>query len=417
MDGWLDSAMTGLAAISIEGAKGVGKTATALRRARSAWRLDSPDDRASLHAEPRRILDADPPTLLDEWQMVPTVWDIVRRAVDDGAGAGSFLLTGSSVPSDGPVHSGAGRIVVARMRPMSLFERGMHVPAVSMRDLLSGSRPDPGGARCSVAVDDYVEQIVASGLPGIRGLPLELREDALDSYLRHVVERDFSQLGQTVRRPDTLRRWMTAYAAASSTTASWESIRDAATAGEADKPAKKSSLAYRDALARLWLLDEIPAWLPTNNRLAGLGQASKHQLADPALSARLLGVDARSLLGDPAVGGRGFGDARLLGQLFESLVTLDVLVYAQAARGRVHHLRSHGGQREVDLIVEHRARRVLAIEVKLGSQPDDHDVRHLRWLGEQIGDDLIDSVVITSGSVAYRRDDGILVLPAALLGP
>lgn len=166
-------------------------------------------------------------------------------------------------------------------------------------------------------------------------------------------------------------------------------------------------------LERLWIVDPVPAWLPRRTRIARLAAPPKHQLADPALAAELLGVDVDALLQGKLIGDRVPRDGLLLGGLFESLVPLDVRVYAQAAEARVAHLRTWRGEREVDLIVERRDGRVLAIEVKLARVPRDEDVRHLRWLG----DELLDAIVITSGPTAYRRKDGIGVIPAALLGP
>jgi predicted AAA+ superfamily ATPase len=160
----------------------------------------------------------------------------------------------------------------------------------------------------------------------------------------------------------------------------------------------------------------VPAWLPSRNHLNRLAQAPKHHLADPALAARILGLDADALLSGEEAGPQIPRDGTLLGHLFESLVTLSVRVYAQAAEARVKHLRLHGGQREIDLIVERADQRVLAIEVKLSGTVTDDDVKHLHWLREQIGDDLLDAVVINTGPQAYRRKDGVAVVPAALLG-
>lgn len=210
---------------------------------------------------------------------------------------------------------------------------------------------------------------------------------------------------------------MTAYAAASSTAATLESIRDAATPGEADKPARTTVIQYREVLSRLWLLDPVPAWVPSRNYFSRLARPEKHQLADPALPARLLGVDVGMLVG----GSEGTvsipRDGTLLGHLFEALVTLSVRVYAQAAEAEVKHLRTKGGRHEVDLIIERADGRVLAMEVKLAGTVSDDDVKHLLWLRERLGHDLLDAVVVSTGSAAYRRADGIGVIPAALLGP
>lgn len=415
LDGELDELLAGLAAISIEGAKAVGKTATATRRAATIHRLDDPAVRSIVEADPGRLIEGETPVLIDEWQRLPDSLDRVRRAVDDGAPAASFLLTGSATPTDPPVHSGAGRVVRVRMRPMTLAERGSVEPTVSLAELLGGARPSVRG-RTDMRLEGYVDEILRSGFPGVRDLPDRLVRAQLDGYVDHIVEREFEELGRKVRRPATLRRWMRAYAAATSTTASFEKIRDAATSNEVEKPTRPTALAYRDILERLWILDPLPAWLPTRNRLRQLSSPSKHHLADPALAARLLGVDAEALLRarppEPAIP----RDGTLLGALFESLVTLCVRVYAQRAEARAAHLRTRGGQREIDLIVE-RGQAVVAIEVKLAQVVDDADVKHLVWLRDELGDELADAVVVTAGPEAYRRKDGIAVVPAALLGP
>jgi predicted AAA+ superfamily ATPase len=415
LDDELDELLSGLPAIALEGPKAVGKTATALRRAATVYRLDDDAERSIAQADPSRLLEGERPVLIDEWQRFPESFDRVRRAIDDGAGPASFLLTGSASPTDPPTHSGAGRIVQVRLRPMTLVERAVGSPTVSLRQLLQGERR-PITGRTEVDLEDYVGEILASGFPGIRGLPDRLSRAQLDGYLDRIVDRDFEDLGRQVRRPGTLRRWMQAYAAATATTTSYEKIRNAATSDQGEKPTRATTQPYRDVLERLWLLDPVPAWLPTRNRLARLSSPPKHHLADPALAARLLGVDAAALLQARPVGPPMTREGTLLGALFESLVTLNVRVYAQAAEARTAHLRTWSGDREIDLIVE-RGRQILAIEVKLGQTPDERDVRHLLWLRNELGDDLTDAVVVTTGQAAYRRSDGIAVIPAALLGP
>ncbi len=415
VDDELDELMPALPAIVLEGPKGVGKTETAKRRARTIYELDDPSQRGIADADPALVLEAAPPILLDEWQQAAPVWDAVRRAVDREAVPGRFLLTGSASPAVPPTHSGAGRIVSLRMRPLTLLERGIGAPSVSLRGLLLGRRePLTGGT--DVSLPDYVNEIVRSGFPGIRALSGRALRKQLDGYLSRIIETDFQEQGFIVRRPRVLERWMAAYAAATSTTASYEVIRDAATGGQGDKPSKTTTQPYRDILERLWIVDPVAPWLPSRNRLSRLAQAPKHHLADPALAARMLGLDAEALLSGSEAGPRVPRDGTLLGHLFESLVTLCVRVYAQAVEARVRHLRLHGGRREVDLIVERADQRVLALEVKLGATVRDDDVKNLLWLREQLGDELLDAGVINTGSQAYRRKDGIAVIPAALLG-
>lgn len=419
MDASLSDALAAVPAVLLAGAKGVGKTSTAARLACTVERMDDPLVRQRAEAALGRMLDAPPPVLFDEWQRVPTVWDAVRRRVDDGASPGRFLLTGSAHPRHTAIHSGAGRIVTLRMRPQSLAERWRDTPAVRIFDALGGHVTVSGQTHIGLA--DYVEEIVASGFPGIRRLSRTGRTLQLDGYIENVINREFAEQGAFVRAPDTLRRWLTAYAAAAGTTASYAKILDAATPGEGAKPARSTVIGYRDVLSSLWLLDEVPAWVPDGEALGRLAQTPKHFLVDPALAARLLDADADDLLdahvdADRVVRLVASGTGMVLGRLFEHLVAQSLLVYADAIGARLHHLRTRNGDHEVDFIIT-RKRAVVACEVKLSASVTDEDVRHLHWLQNRIGGRLTDAFVITMGSEAYRRRDGIGVVPAALLGP
>lgn len=407
VDRELDELLPHVPAIALDGPKGVGKTGTASRRADFTWKLDDPAQRDVVKADFALSTAPEGLLLIDEWQHVPQVWDAVRRKVDEGAPSGRFLLTGSATPHHAAgTHTGAGRILSLRMRPMALYERGVAAPSVSLAALLEGESAVSGATDC--VLENYVESIVSSGFPGIMSASPRIRRMMLDSYLQRVIDRELPDHGFEVRRPETLRRWLAAYAAASSTTTSYSKILDSTTGGDGAQPAKATTVAYREHLTRLWLLDPVPGWLPANNSLKRLQQAPKHQLADPALAARLLGLTERSLIGEAG--------AHMLGPLFESLVVLSVRVAAQAAEARVSHLRMNGGEREVDLIVEGPEGQVLAIEVKLSAEVTDHDVRHLLWLREQIPNRVVNLVVVNTGQVAYRRADGVAVVPLALLG-
>jgi predicted AAA+ superfamily ATPase len=414
----LDEELLGLfqavPAIALEGPKGVGKTESAARLAATIRRLDVPAERSVVAADPSLALEGRRPVLVDEWQRFSPIWDAVKRAVDDGAEPGSFLLTGSATPGDSPTHSGAGRIVTLRMRPLSFFERQRQPPTVSLAALLAGGRPAITGSS-GVVLRDYVDEIVRSGFPGLRGFSGRPLRTQLDGYLTRIVDIDLEEMGMRVRRPELVRRWLRAYAAATSTTTSYETIRDAATAGEGTKPSKRTTMPYRDILERLWILDPVPAWTPSRNPLARLSHPPKHHLADPALAARLLGATAETLLAGEEAERPGKGP--LIGALFESLATLSVRVYAQAAEARIGHLRTFGGDREIDLVAERADGRVVAIEVKLGGVVDDSDVKHLLWLQRELQENLIDTVVLSTGPRAYRRPDGVAVIPLALLGP
>ena len=418
VDGQMERLLGQLPAVSIEGPRAVGKTRTARRWARTVYDLDDPATLALMTADPQRLVSGAAPVLIDEWQRFPASWDIVRRAVDDDPSPGRFLLTGSTAPSTSPTHSGAGRIVTVRMRPMSLTERGTETPSVSLDDLFREEQPAISG-QTSIGLSDYAHEIVVGGFPGLAGIEQDALAQALDGYLHRAVDHDVALMGHRVRNPATMRRWLSAYAAATATTATYGTILDAATAGEADKPARSTTTAYRDLLEAMWLVEPLLAWQPMGNPLSRLKRGPKHHLADPCLAARLLETSPDSLLsGGPPhpVSERGLGSGLLLGALFESLVTMSVRVYAQAVGARVGHLRTWNDAHEVDLIVE-RANRVVAIEVKLTAAPDAGDTAQLRWLRDKLGERLADSVLVTTGPYAYRDADGIAIVPAALLGP
>lgn len=416
LDSLLDELFDDLSAISIEGAKGVGKTATASRRASTVLTLSEPRTRESVAGNFDLIAEVESPVFVDEWQLEPQVWERVRQAVDaNPTASGQFLLAGSAgAPPGARTHSGAGRIVSLVMRPMAMSERGVETPTVSLSEISSGKATIGGRSRCTVRT--YTEEILRSGFPGLRDTPTRGRNRQLDAYLARIVDHEMPENGIMVRHPAALRAWLRAYAAATSTTSNYTTILNAATAGESDKPSRPTVTTYREQLQRLYLLDPVEAWIPTFSPLKRLTQAPKHHLVDPALAARLVGVGIEGLLtgeGDRVSAKTG----TWLGALFESLVVQSVRVYSELLNARVGHLRTKGGDHEIDIIVEAEDLSCTAIEVKLSDSINDSDVKHLHWLKEQMGDRLRDQVIINTGEFAYRRKDGIAVVPLALLGP
>lgn len=286
------------------------------------------------------------------------------------------------------------------MRPLALFERAGAEPSISMGELFQGSAAIAGETECTLK--HYIDAIASGGFPGFYEAPPALRNQQPDSYLARVVDRDLPEQGYTARNPAALMNWLAAYAAASSTTTSYQEILDAA-----NKPAKSTTMVYREKLAEVWMLDPVPAWDMRRSPFAGLAKAPKHQLADPAFVLRLLDIPAAKLTGRFNY---------LLGPLFESLATLSVRVAAQASFGNVGHFRTVKGDREVDLIAQDQDGAIVAFEVKLAANITDDDVKHLLWLRERLPDDVVDTVILTTGTRAYRRPDGVAVVPLALLG-
>ncbi len=412
IDDELDELFPELPAVLVDGPKGVGKTATAEQRCVTRRYLDVRAERAIIEADPSLIATDEPPVLVDEWHRVPAVFDAVRRLVDRDHTGGRFLLTGSAPTVQ--THSGAGRITTMRMRPLTLPERGVEAPTVSTTKLLEGEA-DLGG-RTELTVADYVDEIVAGGFPGLRHLSDRARGRQLDGYVERIIDHDLVEAGLVVRRPENVRAWLRAYAAAIATTTSWEKIRNAASTGQGT-PAKTTTQPYIELLTSLRVLDPIEAWNPSHNHLSALTGSPKHFLADPALAARLVRLGATNLLHGEEPGAVVPRDGVYVGGLFESLAALSVRTFAQACDARVYHLRTEGGRHEVDFIVEGPDGGVLGIEAKLSGTVGHRDVAHLRWLRDKLGDDCIDVAVVHTGPEAYRRQDGVAVIPLALLGP
>jgi predicted AAA+ superfamily ATPase len=417
LDDELDVLLSGLAAVSIDGPKAVGKTATASVRSSSVYRLDDPAVLEVVRADPSVLTESPTPVVIDEWQRWEPSWDLVRRAVDADASPGRFILTGSAPPALPTTHSGAGRIVSLRMRPLAFAERELSRPTVSLRALLDGSDGRIEG-RTTVGLADYVDAIVGGGFPGMQGMPSRVRRTLLAGYVDRIVDRDFDEAGLSVRNPGGLRRWLMAYAAATGTTTSMVKVREAATAGAGTPPARTTTHAYLETLERIWIADPVPGYVPTNSQLNRLTTGPKLYLTDPALAVTLLRLDAATLLAGGTGGVEVSRDGgSFLGALFESLVALDVRVAAQAAEATVSHVRTRAGDHEVDFLVQGPGGRSVAIEVKLAANIESDDVKHLHWLKDKLRADLVDLVVITTGTTAYRREDGVAVVPLALLGP
>lgn len=411
IDRELEDVFPDLPAISIEGVRGCGKTSTALQIAKTVYRLDEDSHLQQVRANPRRAAHSQPPVLFDEWQRYPQIWDVVRREVDDGAAAGSFLLTGSAAPKAGSTtHTGAGRIVGIRMRPMTLAERGVVTPAVSLSQMLeSKAFSTEIFGRTKMTAQEYAEQIVCSGLPAIFPKNSRLWRRELQSYLDRAVDVELREGDYPIRDIFALKTWLTAYARHVGTAAKYNKILDSATATDGVQPTSKTTLRYRNALQNLWLLDPLEPWNSPSTKIARVSSSPVHHLADPALAARLLDLDVDDLL-LPESGKR-------FGQLFESLAVLCVRCIAEHRGWQARSLRTRDGDHEVDIVVQASASRIIGIEVKLSTSITDDDVKHLRWFSRQLGPACRDLVVLYAGETAYRRvEDNIAVIPLACLG-
>jgi len=306
------------------------------------------------------------------------------------------------------------------MYPLSLVERDLENPVISIGAMFSAASPFtlPIAGKTGFSAVRYIQEIVSSGMPEFRKLSSSGRKIAFESYFANMLSHEFVQQGVRLRQPETMMRWLRAYAAAVSTDAGYTEILDASTAGVSDKPAAKSTIAYREALENLWLLDELAPWVWGEDFFSGLKRSPKHYLADPAFAAYLLGLDEKTLSGPngwPLQAERfdkKYGS--ILGRLFESLVYLSLVTYASVNNAKLYFVKTHKGEREIDFVLQ-KDTKIVACEVKFSQGVSPSDGKHLKWLMRKVGNHCCDAMIITAGSTAYRREDGIAVVPAVLL--
>ena len=408
-DGELAAKLRSIGAVLIEGPKACGKTATASQVAATVFDMDrDPTARASIDVNPAYLFDRPTPVLFDEWQVTPTLWNYVRRAVDDSdKGRGLFILTGSATPKDDATrHSGAGRIGVLRMRTMSLFESGHSSGEVSLAALLDGH--EQPGAGTGMTIPDIMRRIVIGGWPDL----LDADEDAargwIGDYLRQIVEVDIpSFVGR--RDPRLLERVITSLARFVAQSPTTRAI--AADAGGERGPISAATVYnHLDALDRLRLLDDSEAWQPHMRSRTRLRTTPTRYFVDPSLATAALHVGSDDLLHDlPAAGYH-----------FEALVIRDLRIYAQSLGGRIDTWRDENGN-EVDAIITLPQGRWAAIEIKMNHLDTDTAAENLLRFSQRLDQDRHGPpaalIVITATGVAGRRPDGVNITPVTALRP
>lgn len=394
-------------AVLIEGAKAVGKTTTALALCASHVRLDrDAAARAAASADPTLVLEGSTPRLIDEYHLVPGIWEAVRGTVDARRAKGQFVLTGSSTPDpEATSHSGAGRIARTVMRTLSQFERGRSTGRTSLAALLEGKTPDPDTARTSVR--DAIDALAIGGWPGHADLDPASAMDANAEYLDTIVHVDLPRANGARRDPAALMRFLRGYARNVATNASLARI---AAHGERTL-APNTRTDYLRALERLFLVENQEAWAPRLRSRIRLTTTPKRHLTDPSLAVAALGATPERLLGS---------EIEWAGFLFESLVIHDLRVLAGPQRTQVRYYQDNKGL-EIDAIVERRDGRWLGVEVKLGAPQIDVAATNLLAMREKLDDAARATcsalVVIIADSPTYLRRDGVIVTSLASLGP
>lgn len=392
----------------VEGPKACGKTVTARQVAASEVLLDI-DDRArrAIAVDPSLVLDGDTPRLIDEWQIEPSVWNHVRRAIDTRSTPGQFVLTGSAAPADDITrHTGAGRIGRLRMRPMSLFEIGESTGALSLASLLAGN--ELTSPETKLDLPDLAERVAVGGWPGIQDLSTATALRANRDYLDEIRRLDVNTVDDRRRDPEKVGQLLRSLARHTATHASLATItRDAAGEGAIHRETVADHL---EALTRLMIVEDQPPWSPHLRSRARLRRAPKRHFVDPSLAVAALSASPSDLL----------TDLELLGFLFESLVIRDLRIYAQAADAEILQYRD-SNDLEVDAIVRGPGRSWMAIEIKLGGGRVDAAAETLLRFADQVDISRVGTptrlAVIVAGGYGYVRDDGVAVVPIGALGP
>ena len=402
-------------AILIEGPRACGKTASARQIAASSVMLDAePSARRVAAVDPGFLLEGETPRLIDEWQLVPDIWNAVRHAVDERPGRGHFILTGSAVPPDDITrHTGAGRIGRLRLRPMSLFELERSTGAVSLRRLLAGD-PVPSAA-AQLSVRELAELVCVGGWPGHRGSsdedpPLSV-EDAMAEnrdYLGEVCRTDIRRVDGSERAPAKVGLFLQSLGRNVATSASMSTLaRD--TGGPDQHLTNHTARSYTTALGRLMIVEDQPPWAPHLRSRSRLRAAPKRHFVDPSLAVAALSATSEHLL----------SDFEWFGFLFESMVVRDLRVYAQASGASVYHYRDNTGL-EVDAIVDAGPGRWAAFEIKLGARRVDDGAKTLLKLADRVDTDRCGKpaalAVIVGSGYGYARPDGVGVIPVGGLG-
>ena len=399
-------------AVVIEGPKGCGKTATARQVARSEVLLDvDANARRAIAIDPSLVLDGPVPRLFDEWQLEPTLWNHLRRAVDARQQPGQFTLTGSAAPTDDITrHTGAARITRLRMRPMSLFETGHATGAISLAALLAGE--SARSQESTLTVTDLATLVVIGGWPGNLTRTSAQAMQASRDYLDEIRRVDLSRVDRSTRDPGKVGRLLRALARHVATEASLATLMaDTVGAEGADGAlARETVRDYLDALERVMIIEDQPAWAPHLRSRSRIRNAAKRHFVDPSLAAAALRATPARLL----------ADLNALGLLFESLVVRDLRVYAQASDATVLHYRDNTGL-EVDAIVEGSDGQWAAFEVKLGQGQVDAAAASLLTFASRVDTAKCGAPaalgVITASGYGYRRPDGVHVIPVGALGP
>ncbi len=408
VDAEMEAALAASPAVLVEGPRACGKTWTGKRFARSEVLLDATASTLlASNLDPAVLLEGETPRLLDEWQLAPEIWNPMRRACDQRAMSGQFILTGSADPPDDITrHSGAGRVLRVMMRPMSLLESGHSDGSISLAGLF---QPERCAARDrGLKLDEVIEAACRGGWPRLLDADVPSALRATRSYLNEISRTDISRVDGVARNPAGVRKLLASLGRNIATEASFATLAKD-TADEDGMVDRRTVASYIAALERLFVVEDLRAWKPHITSRAQLRKAPKRHFIDPSLAVAALDSTLETVM----------QHRQYAGLLFESLVVRDLRIYGQANNLDLSHYRDSDGL-EVDVIIKHPDGRWIAAEVKLGSEKGIKEGIHaLHRLQNKVDPNRSGTpsrlIIITATGYAYEHPDGISIVPITAL--
>ena len=413
VDSVIDSYLQIVGAVCIEGPKWCGKTWTSSHHSKSEFLVGDPNNNFSnrqlAELDPSMILKGDVPRMIDEWQEVPAIWDAVRAEIDRRGKKGQIILTGSSTPvTKGIMHSGTGRIVSLRMNTMSLYESGDSSGVVSLKELCRGNIDSQ--ILEETALERLAYYIVRGGFPDNISAPEEKAYLMPRAYMEGVINEDLGKLDDgTEYNRQKVRLLLRSLARNESTTVSDSSLLKDIVANDDDSMSRNTIAKYLSALGRLFLLNNQEPYSPNYRSRLRVKQSEKRHFSDPSMAAAMLNMTQQKLI----------GDLNTFGFLFESLVERDLGIYAGSFGGKLFHYQDYKNN-EIDAVIELEDGDWCAFEIKLGANKIDEGAANLN----RVCDDIVNAggraprvkcVICGLSNAAYRRPDGVFVVPLTAL--
>ena len=410
----LKNKLEGKGAILIEGPKWCGKTTTAEQLASSVLYMDDPQRKNQnimmSEINPGRLLQGSTPRLIDEWQLAPKLWDAIRFEVDHRKELGQFILTGSAVPPDTQeiTHSGTGRFSWFTMRPMSVYESGESTGEVSLRELFNS--PETIDGESDVDIEKLAFMVCRGGWPQSLELKYNVALQQAFDYYDAVVNWDINREDGVRKNKERVKRLMRSYARNQGSQVSISTIRQDIIVNDESDISEDTVSAYLNALRKIFVIEDMPAWNPNLRSKTAIRTSDTRYFIDPSIATASLGIGPQDLI----------NDLKTFGLMFETLCVRDLRVYAEALDGNVYHYRDKENL-ECDAVVHLRNGTYGLIEIKLGGNKlIEEGAANLKTLNSKLDTEKMKSpsflmILVGTGDFAYRRDDGIYVVPVGCL--